>query len=76
MSDLRKAAEGAFAVLGLFSVGERPSASTVNDVIADLLAALAQPEQQAERWCMLANGCKTVLQDLTALPSRSLSASR
>ena len=46
MYDLRKAAEGAFATLAIFSVGERPSASTVNNLIADLLAALAQPERK------------------------------
>jgi hypothetical protein len=48
MTTLRKAAEGAFATLALFSVGEKPSDSTVIDVIAKLLAALAQPEQEPD----------------------------
>ena len=51
MSDLRKAAEGAFAVLVLFSLRERPSASAVNDLIADLHAALAQPEKFCDTHC-------------------------
>ena len=37
-------------MLVLFSVGERPSASAVNDLIADLQAALAQPEKTPVAW--------------------------
>ena len=45
MSDLRKLAEQAMGYLADYTVGESPNASAVNDLIADLDAALAQPEQ-------------------------------
>lgn len=44
MSELRKAAEKAMGYLADYTVGESPNASEVNDLIADLDAALAQPE--------------------------------
>jgi hypothetical protein len=47
MSDLRKLAAQAMEYLASFSVGESPNASAVNDLIADLEAALAQPEPAA-----------------------------
>jgi hypothetical protein len=44
VSDLRKLAAQAMEYLAAWSVGESPNASEVNDLIADLDAALAQPE--------------------------------
>lgn len=46
MSDLRKLAEQAMEYLADYTVGESPNASAVNDLIADLEAALAQPDIQ------------------------------
>jgi hypothetical protein len=43
VSDLRKLAAQAMEYLAAWSVGESPDASAVNDLIADLDAALAQP---------------------------------
>lgn len=45
MSDLRKLAEQAMGYLADYTVGESPNASAVNDLIADLDAALAQPDE-------------------------------
>jgi len=50
MSDLRKAAQQAMEYLAAWSVGESPNASAVNDLIAELEAALAQPEQEPVAW--------------------------
>ena len=48
MSDLRKLAAQAMEYLADYTVGESPNASAVNDLIADLDAALALPEQEQE----------------------------
>jgi len=45
MNDLRKAAQQALEYLAAWSVGESPNASAVNDLIAELEAALEQSEQ-------------------------------
>ena len=50
MSDLRKLAEQAMGYLADYTVGESPNASAVNDLIADLDAALAQPESEPVAW--------------------------
>jgi hypothetical protein len=42
MDTLRQAAQQALEALADYTVGDRPNASTVNDLIADLEAALAQ----------------------------------
>ena len=44
MSDLRKLAKQSLEYLAAWSVGESPNASAVNDLIAELEAALAQPD--------------------------------
>lgn len=46
MSELRKAAQQALEHLAAWSVGESSSATEVNDLIARLDAALAQPERK------------------------------
>jgi len=48
MNELRKLAEQAMEYLADYTVGESPNASAVNDLIADLEAALAQPEPVEE----------------------------
>ena len=50
MSDLRKLASQALEYLAAWSVGESPDASAVNDLITELDAALAQPEQEPVGW--------------------------
>jgi len=49
MSDLRKLAEQAMGYLADYTVGASPHASAVNDLIADLDAALAQQDRASHR---------------------------
>ena len=69
MSDLRKLAAQALEYLAAWSVGESLDASAVNDLIANLDAALAQPEpagaEDMEVYAAIANGYnkRTILED-------------
>jgi hypothetical protein len=46
----REVMQQALEALASYSVGERPNASQVNDLIAQLEAALEQPEQEPTIW--------------------------